>query len=79
MQLEISTPQKTLFQGEVRSVQCPGKDGFFQVLDHHAPMVAILTKGQVKYEISCETTPHFIEVDRGVVQVLDNKVTILSE
>ncbi|MDR0438484.1 MAG: F0F1 ATP synthase subunit epsilon [Bacteroidales bacterium] len=79
MQLEISTPQKTLFQGEVRSVLCPGKDGFFQILDHHAPMVAILAKGQVKYEISGDITPHFIEVDRGVLQVLNNKVTILSE
>ena len=79
MQLEISTPQKTLFQGEVRSVQCPGKDGLFQVLDHHAPMVAILAKGRVKYEISGDATPNFVNVERGIVHVLDNKVTILSD
>ena len=79
MQLEISTPEKTLFEGEVCSVQCPGKDGSFQILDHHAPMIAILTKGQVKYEIAGDSCPSFIEIGRGVLQVLDNKVIILSE
>ena len=79
MKLEISTPKETLFEGEVYSVQCPGKEGLFQILDRHAPMIAILTKGRVKYEISGDTSPHFIEIDRGVLQVMDNVVTILSE
>ena len=79
MQLEILTPQKTLFQGEVSSVQCPGKDGLFQILDHHAPMVATLVKGTVKYTLPGNETPHFIEINRGVLRVLDNKIIILSE
>ena len=79
MKLEISTPQKTLFEGEVCSVQCPSKDGLFQILENHAPMVAILVKGSVKYEVPGNPTPHFIEVGRGVLQVSNNVVTILTE
>ncbi len=79
MKLEISTPEKILFSGEVCAVQCPGRDGLFQILERHAPMVAILGKGRVKYETDKHSEPQFIEVNRGVVQVLDNHVTILSE
>ena len=79
MKLEISTPQKTLFEGEVCSVQCPGKEGWFQILENHAPMIAVLDKGLVKYEVSNHAEPCFIEVDRGVLHVSNNVVTILSE
>ncbi len=79
MQLEVSTPEKILFHGEVYSVQWPGKDGLFQVLDHHAPMIAISISGRVKYEVSKGSAPQYIDINRGVVQVLDNTVTILSE
>jgi F-type H+-transporting ATPase subunit epsilon len=79
MKLEISTPQKTLFEGEVCSVQCPGREGLFQILENHAPMVSILSRGRVKYEVSGDSTSHFIEIERGVLQVLNNVVTILSE
>jgi F-type H+-transporting ATPase subunit epsilon len=78
MRLEISTPQKSLFEGEVHSVMCPGKDGIFQILDNHAPMITVLTKGRIKYEIPGDATPYFIEIDQGVLQVMENKVTILS-
>jgi F-type H+-transporting ATPase subunit epsilon len=79
MKLEISTPQKTLFEGEVCSVQCPSKDGLFQILDDHAPMIAILIKGRVKYEIPGDSCSYFIEIGRGVLQASNNTVTILSE
>jgi F-type H+-transporting ATPase subunit epsilon len=79
MRLEISTPLKTLFEGEVCSVQCPGKEGAFQVLNNHAPMIAILGKGCIKYRISDDSRDYFIDINRGVLQVLDNTVTILSE
>jgi F-type H+-transporting ATPase subunit epsilon len=79
MKLDVSSPQKTLFEGEVCSVQCPGKDGLFQILENHTPMIAILTKGLVKYELPSDPCPYFIDIERGVLQVSDNVVTILSE
>lgn len=48
MLLEILTPEKKLYSGEVQGVQLPGIDGLFEVLDKHAPMVSALGVGQVK-------------------------------
>jgi F-type H+-transporting ATPase subunit epsilon len=79
MTLEISTSEKILFDGEVRAVQCPGEGGLFQVLDKHAPMVAVLAEGRIKCEPSDNSPPQFFDITRGVLQVLENKVTILFE
>ena len=47
MYLEIVTPDKKVFEGEVLSVSFPGTDGSFQVLNNHAPLVSTLAKGTV--------------------------------
>ena len=51
MQLEIITPESNLFSGEVVAVQLPGKDGLFQVLNNHAPIISALTKGTIKVDL----------------------------
>lgn len=51
MQLEIITPVHKIFNGDADSVQLPGKDGIFQILDNHAPIISTLVEGVVKIEI----------------------------
>ena len=48
MLLEILTPEKKLFSGNVQGVQLPGVDGLFEILDKHAPLVSALGIGNVK-------------------------------
>ena len=48
MTLEILTPERKLFSGEVYGVQLPGISGSFEVLDKHAPLVSALKAGRVK-------------------------------
>ena len=48
MLLEIITPEKKVFQGEVNSVQLPGSNGKFEVLNNHSPIVSTLTKGHLR-------------------------------
>ena len=48
MFLEIVSPEKTLFTGDVSSVQLPGSEGSFQILNNHAPIVSTLKKGEIK-------------------------------
>ena len=48
--LEIRTPDKEIFRGEVDQVILPGKEGLFGVLKNHAPMIATLQKGNVKVD-----------------------------
>ena len=52
MILEIITPEETIINAEVNSVQFPGVKGSFQVLNNHAAIVSSLAKGDVKMELA---------------------------
>ena len=77
MHLEIITPDKKIFAGEVTSVSVPGKSGRFEMLNNHAPIISTLLNGKVK-EKDKEGVKTF-DVKGGVVEMLNNKVIILAE
>ena len=77
MHLEIITPDKTIYQGEVESATFPGSKGSFQVLKNHAALISSLDKGKVIYKIN--GTDQEIMVNGGVVEVLNNKIILLAE
>ncbi len=77
MHLEIITPDETLYNGEVDSVTLPGKKGAFQVLKNHAAIISSLTVGRIKYKKS--GSEHEIMIKNGMVEVLNNNVTVLVE
>lgn len=52
MHLEIVTPDKNLFKGEVDYVYCPGAHGSFGILNNHAPIIATLKGGDVRIRIA---------------------------
>ena len=78
MTLEILTPEKKLFSGEVYGVQMPGISGSFEVLDKHAPLVSALKAGKVKVLRDKHHTAVY-NIQGGFVEVLNNKVTVLVE
>jgi len=78
MKLEIITPDKKLFEGEVKSTVFPGSEGSFGLLNNHAPMIATLKKGNIELTQENNTTQSF-EVKGGVVEVFKNKVIVLAE
>ncbi len=77
MYLEILTPGKSVFEGEVKSASFPGTDGSFQILDNHAPLVSTLGKGVIIYRDKKDSFE--LTVDGGVVEVLNNRVVVLAE
>ncbi|AWW31292.1 ATP synthase F1 subunit epsilon [Echinicola strongylocentroti] len=77
MHLEIITPDKKVFQGEVSEATFPGASGAFQILKNHAPVVSALAKGTVSY--TTNDGKKSIEVDGGVVEVRDNEIILLAE
>ncbi|OQP47229.1 ATP synthase F1 subunit epsilon [Niastella yeongjuensis] len=79
MNLEILTPEKKLFSGEVYGVQLPGITGKFEVLDKHAPLVSALTSGRVKVLKDKSNHLAFYDIQSGFVEVVSNKVTVLVE
>jgi len=78
MKLEIITPDKSVFTGEVSLVQLPGIDGSFEILNNHAPLISVLKKGKIKI-MDDQKKEQFFEVNGGVIEVLKNKVLILAE
>ena len=77
MKLEIITPDKKLFEGEVSSVTVPGKTGKFQMLNRHAPVISALKKGKIKIK-TLQGIQQF-DVNGGVVEMQKNKIIVLAE
>lgn len=78
MKVEIRTPDKSVFTGEATLVQLPGIDGLFEILQHHAPLVAALQKGKVKVQDKDSNT-QFFEINGGVAEVLRDNILVLAE
>ena len=78
MVLEIISPDKKLYEGEVKSIILPGIDGSFGILDHHAPLISALKKGEIQISVT-DSQKETFAVNGGVVEVLNNKVIVLAE
>ena len=77
MYLEILTPEKKVFEGDVVIATFPGSDGSFQIMDNHAPLISLLKEGLVEYKSKDATNS--IHITGGVVEVLKNKVVLLAD
>ena len=77
MHLEILTPEKKIFAGDVTIATFPGADGSFQIMEHHAPLISLLKEGVVEYK-SKESAQN-VTITGGVVEVLNNKIIILAD
>jgi len=78
MILEILTPEKKIFSGDVYGVQLPGIEGSFEVLEKHAPLVSALKAGKLKI-LKDKTATASYTIQSGFVEVLNNKTTVLVE
>ena len=78
MTLEILTPERKIFSGDVYGVQLPGISGLFEVLDKHAPLVSALKAGKLKI-LKDKNNHSLYNIQGGFVEVLNNKTTVLVE
>jgi F-type H+-transporting ATPase subunit epsilon len=78
MKIEIITPDRKVYEGEIKSVRVPGKKGSFQVLKDHAPIISTLEAGSVIIvdQTNAETV---FEINGGVIEVRANKIILLAE
>lgn len=77
MNLEILTPDKKVFEGEVTAVTVPGTLGSFQILKGHAPLISTLEDGPIF--IKGTDGDNTFNIKGGVVEVLDDKIIVLAE
>lgn len=78
MNLLVLTPEKELFNGQIKSVKVPGTTGQFEILSGHAPIVSSLTLGIVRI-IDEKGVESKIEIDKGFIEVLQNEVSLLVQ
>ena len=74
--LEIISPDQTLFNSEVKQVVIPGYEGIMTILKDHISLITFLRPGFVEVETSKNTEKFYVE--EGTVEFFDNKLLILS-
>lgn len=75
--LKIISPEKIVFQGEVKSVIVPGEVGEFEILNNHAPIISTLIAGRMGY--TTDAGKEFFQIRGGFVEVKQNEVNLCVE
>jgi F-type H+-transporting ATPase subunit epsilon len=75
--LEIVTPEKRAFEGDVDEVIVPGSEGELGILPHHAPLVSLLGQGVLRYKQGAASEE--FAIFGGFVQVRPDRVVVLAE
>ncbi len=92
MKVDIVTPEGALFSGEVDSIVVPGINGSFEMLNNHAPIIAVLDNGDIRLKgqqitINDEVKDKFttkqgeviLPINSGTVEMKNNHVIVLAE
>ena len=75
--LDIVTPERKIFSGNVEFAIFPGADGFFGILPHHAAMISVLIPGEIK--ISYDQKSDYFTTSGGFLEVAENKVIVIAD
>lgn len=92
MYIEIVTPEAVLYRGKINSATVPSIKGEFQILEGHAPIIALLSKGVIKLTPT-QSAEVFVEqrfdkgekneivlpINAGTIEQKDNHIIILAE
>ena len=77
VKLDIVSPEKQLFSGEVEGATFPGDKGRFTVLYNHAPIISTLGQGTIKWvQQGQEAT---LDIKGGFVEVENNRIIVCVE
>ncbi|MGD0914185.1 MAG: ATP synthase F1 subunit epsilon [Terracidiphilus sp.] len=83
LRVRLVTPERILFESSATAVELPAKNGYFEVLYGHAPLMAELGAGDVRIHTGAgidSSAPDSTRynVSWGFVEVLGDRVTILA-
>lgn len=83
--LEVVTPERVAYAGQVSSLQAPGSEGSFGVLAGHLPLLTSLQIGRLRFveaggsAVQMAISGGFVEVGRTQVAVLAEAAERLEE
>lgn len=77
LRLEITTPDRPMFDGEVDSVSLPTPQGEITILPHHIPLISIIAPGAIT--IRWKGSEQLLAVSRGVIEVDGKTIRVMVE
>jgi F-type H+-transporting ATPase subunit epsilon len=77
--LEIVSPEKVVYKGEVFSLSVPAELGYLGVLAHHAPLIAYLVRGEISFVDNANKNFTYNSKSYGFLEVLKNRATIILD
>jgi F-type H+-transporting ATPase subunit epsilon len=79
MKLNILTPERKIYEGDVYGILVPGVQGYFELLDNHAPIVAALGSGSMKVLKDKGNDIEEYKINGGFIEMSNNKTIVLVE
>ena len=77
LRLEVVTPEKKVLSEDIQSLIVPATEGYLGVLYNHAPLIAGLQIGIIKYKKNDEEKT--MSISGGFLEVSNNKATIIAK
>ena len=75
LHLSIVSPEKSVFDGEVKIVTLPGTVGSFSILPEHSPIVSSLKAGTLGYT-TMDGEEHTLDIQGGFVEMSDGTASV---
>ena len=79
LKLSVVTPERLLFEGEVRYLSIPGGSGFMGVLVDHAPLIASLKPGPIEIRAASGENLKFSISRPGFFEISANQASLLLD
>lgn len=78
LRVRVVSPERIVHEGDASAIVAPAWDGQVGILPGHAPFLALLGAGELSIDAPAEGKERF-QVAGGVLKVLRNQVTVLTE
>ena len=78
MNIKITKPDTTLFDGEAKLAQLPGTGGLFEILNNHAPIISSLAAGTIRLVLNDDSEKTF-PIRGGVLKAQQNQILLLVQ
>ncbi len=76
--LNVITPEKTVYNAEVTTMTVHGTDGYLGILPHHAPLITSLEPGPLNITEPGENKVAF-SLSQGFMEIRENNVVVLAD
>jgi len=77
--VDILTPGKAVYTGEVSSLIVPAELGYLGILANHAPLITNLAPGKIIIKESSGKQSAIQSKGRGLLEVFKNTATLLMD